>query len=320
MGLFKEPRHWNLQPVRRNSITLTLRRVQLVIVLLLFWMLALVLPGIHFTPGNWTAIQAGLRGTHPSLEILSGVFSALALIALAGLLLLAFRKLIARKKKRDPEHQMYREPIPTPWPIYVIVIFILAAAGGLVWWAWEPPNMTERTGTPVYWQAPERDREKESLSAAPPSALPMREHRSAEWVVIPLAFFFAIGLGVVLWRWLRRQSGRETLEVPEVGQAVAQAVWELESGGELSDIVLGCYREMCRILGQKAALRREMTAREFVRHLDQVGVRGEEIASLTTLFERVRYGRLAAGPEERTETIALLKAIETRYGKGHDEA
>lgn len=100
----------------------------------------------------------------------------------------------------------------------------------------------------------------------------------------------------------------------------AQAVSDLEKGEELSDIVLRCYREMCRILGRKVVLRREMTAREFVRQLDHVGVRGEEIASLTRLFERVRYGRLESGPAERAEAIALLKAIEIRYGKRPDAA
>ena len=132
---------------------------------------------------------------------------------------------------------------------------MIAAVGGLVWWAWEPPNMTERTGIPVYSQAPEGDRERTSLSVAPTSALPRREPRSTEWVVIALVSFFAIGFGVVLWRWLRHLE-RETSEVPEAGQAVAQALCALEKGGELSDIVLRRYRDMCRILGWKAELRR----------------------------------------------------------------
>ncbi len=307
-----------LRPAWRNSAALILRRVQLAIVLLSFWMLAIALPGVHFAPGNWTAIQESLRSDQHSSELLTGVFAALVLIALAGFLVLALRRIFARKKKSDPEHQLYREPIPTPWSIYLVVVFMLAAAAGLAWWAWEPADLTERTATSVYSQPSAGDREKESPPAAPPDALPGREHQSREWLVIPLASFFSIGLGVVLRRWLRRQPEKETPEIPKVGQVVARSVWELEKGGELSDVVLQCYRQMCHVLAQKAVLRREMTVREFVEQLNQVGVRSKEIAGLTELFERVRYGRLKTGPEERTEAIALLKAVETRYGKGPD--
>jgi hypothetical protein len=306
--------------VPHTLTSVTLRRVQIVLVLFLFWVLAIVLPDVHFAPGKRTVLQEGLKGAHPSLEVLLGIFSALALIALAGLLLWAFRKVVGRKKNDDDEHQMYHEPIPTPWSVYLILILFFAAVGGLLWWAWEPSNMLKRAENPLYSQAPAGDRESKSLPAALPSALPGRERQSREWVVIPLATFLAIGLGVVLWRLLRRQPETGASEVPEVSQVVARAGSDLEKGGELSDTVLRCYRDMCRIVGRKVALRREMTAREFLRHLDHVGVRAEEVTSLTTLFERVRYGRLETGPEERAKAIALLKAIETRYGKGPDAA
>jgi hypothetical protein len=304
-----------------NSLTfVTLRRVQIVFVLFLFWVLAIVLPDVHFAPGNRTARQEGLRGVHPSLEMVLGISSAVTLIALAGLLLWGFRKVLRRKKKHDDEHQIYHEPIPTAWSVYLMLILLFAAVGGLLWWAWEPSNLLERAEIPPYSQAPAGDRESKNLPTPLPSALPGREPQSSEWVVIPLAAFLAIVLGTVLWRLLRRQSEKWASEGPEVSQIVAQAGSDLEKGGELSDIVLRCYRDMCRNLSRKVALRREMTAREFVRQLDHVGVRGEEVATLTTLFERVRYGRLETGPEERAEAIALLKAIETRYGKGTDAA
>ena len=315
------PRFPNRFRGRESSTSVTLRRVQIVLVLFLFWVLAIVLPDVHFAPGNRTVLQEGLRGDHSSVEILMDIFfSAVTFIGLTGLLLWAFWKALRRKKKHDDEYQIYHEPIPTPWSVYLIMVLLLAAVAGLFWWAWQPASMLERRETPFYSQTPAGDREKKGLPAALPSALPPHEPQSREWVVIPIAALLAVGLGVTLWRLLTRQPEKERLEGADVSRMVAQAVSDLEKGEELSDIVLRCYREMYRILGRKATLRREMTAREFVRQLDQVGVRGEEIESLTKLFERVRYGRLGTGPAERAEAIALLKAIETRYGKGSDEA
>lgn len=249
-----------------------------------------------------------------------GAFSVVMVIGLAGLLLWTVWKALRRRKKHDEEYQIYHEPIPTPWSVYLLLMLLLAAVAALFWWAWQPSSMLERREPPFYSQAPTEDRESKDLPVALPSALPRLDPQSREWVVTPLAALLAVGLGTVLWRLLRRQPKKERLERAEVRLMAAQAVSDLEKGEDLSDIVLRCYREMCRILGRKVVLRREMTAREFVRELDHVGVRGEEIASLTRLFERVRYGRLETGPAERAEAIALLKAIEIRYGKRPDAA
>ena len=305
---------------RQGFTGTTHRRVQIVLVLFLFWVLAAVLPDVHFAPGNRTVLQESLRGDHSSAEMLMGVSSVVMVSGLAGLLLWTFRKALRRKKKHDEEYQIYHEPIPTPWSVYLLLILLLTAVAGLFWWAWQPSGMLERRETPFYSQTPAEDRERKSLSATLPSALPRLEPQSREWVVTPLAALLAIGLGTVLWRLLRRQPTKERSERAEVHRMVAQVVSDLEKGEELSDIVLRCYREMCRILGRKVVLRREMTAREFVRQLDHVGVRGEEIASLTRLFERVRYGRMETSPAERAEAIALLRAIENRYGKRPDAA
>jgi len=135
-----------------------------------------------------------------------------------------------------------------------------------------------------------------------------------------LAIGFLSGLSFLVWRGLRRRPSLEEPEMPDLGGIVARAVMDLEKGGELSDVVLRCYRDMCGILGRKVALRKEMTAREFAQKLQQAGVGEAEVLKLTDLFERVRYGRHAASPDERAEAVALLQAIETHYGKVADEA
>lgn len=134
-----------------------------------------------------------------------------------------------------------------------------------------------------------------------------------------MAIGLLAGLSLLVWRGLRGRPSIEEPEVPDLARIVARAVTDLEKGGKLSDVVLRCYRDMCAILGRKVALREEMTAREFAQRLQQAGVGGGEVLRLTDLFERVRYGRHMAGPDERAEAIVLLQAIENQYGKVADE-
>jgi hypothetical protein len=134
-----------------------------------------------------------------------------------------------------------------------------------------------------------------------------------------LAISLLAGLGWVAWRNRLGRAPKDKPEAIDLGGIVAPAVMDLEKGGELSDVVLRCYRDMCAILGRKVALRKEMTAREFAQGLQQAGVGEKEVLRLTNLFERVRYGRHKANPDERVEAITLLQAIESQYGKGADE-
>ncbi|NWF54901.1 MAG: DUF4129 domain-containing protein [Syntrophaceae bacterium] len=134
-----------------------------------------------------------------------------------------------------------------------------------------------------------------------------------------LAISLLAGVGWAAWRtWIVRAPKAEP-EAMDLGEIVAQAVLDLQKGGELSDVVLRCYRDMCAILGRKVVLRKEMTAREFAQRLQQVGVGERELLRLTDLFERVRYGRHSDSPDERVEAITLLQSIESQYGKGANE-
>ena len=62
-----------------------------------------------------------------------------------------------------------------------------------------------------------------------------------------------------------------------------------------------------------------MTAREFTRLLLKSGIDEQEVARLTDLFERVRYGRHITDPDEQAEALGLLKSIEAKYGRTLNE-
>jgi len=295
-----------------------LRRGQIILVLFSVWLLAITLPGVHFAPGNWEAIKQGLAGKPPSLEILLGIILALGAIFLAGLVLLLLKG-GSRRRKGDDSYEIYREPIPVPWSVYAIIVLLFAALAGLVWWARQPSTVTERQAMTQQRMAVPQEKAIEKSPAPPPEAL--REHglpdlRIEEYLLV---IGFLAGLSWVAWRGLKGRPPKEELEAADLGRIAARAAMDLEKGAEVSDVVLRCYRDMCAILGRKVAMRNEMTAREFAHRLQQAGVREEEMMRLTTLFERVRYGRHVAGPDERAEAIALLKTVENQYGEVVDE-
>ena len=298
---------------------MTLRRGQIIFILFSFWILAIVLPSVRFSPGDWEAIKQGLSGKQPSLEILFGFIFALGTILFLFLLGLFFWEARRREKKEDDPHEIYREPMPVPWPAYVFIVLLLIFVGGLLWWVQHPSTATQPSAVTRELSAPAK--EQATQVPQPISPLDSSGPRRSEWKWLEylLALGFLAGLSFLTWRGLRRRPSVDIPEMPDLSRIVARAVMDLEKGGELSDIVLRCYRDMCAILGRKVALRKEMTAREFAQRLQQAGVSEREVLRLTSLFERVRYGRHAASPDERAEAIALLQTIERRNREVVDE-
>ncbi len=260
-------------------------------------------------------MQQRLTDKPPSLEILLGCILILTAAIFVGLLVLSFRGTRRRKRKDSDHHEIYREPIPVPWPVYAVIVLLFAALAGLVWWARQPTTVMERQAKTL--QPMTASQEEAIKESPPPPPEAGDEHglpglRILEYI---LAISLLAGLGWAAWRsWIGR-APKAVPEATDLGEIVAQAVLDLQKGRELSDVVLRCYRDMCAILGRKVVLRKEMTAREFAQRLQQVGVGEKEVLRLTNLFERVRYGRHQANPDERVEAITLLQSIESQYGK-----
>ena len=296
---------------------MTLRRGQIVIILFSVWVLAVILPNVRFAPGNWKALKQRMTDRPPSLEALLGIILVIAVILFGGLVLFLWKGRWKRRKG-DDLYQIYREPIRVPWSVYVIIVLLFAALGGVVWWIRQPSKVPEQAVPSLHSLVPSENK-PESSPPPPSTVLPGPKLPELEWVGYLLAIGLLVGGSWKVWRSLKDHPEGEEPDISNVGQIAAQAAWDLEKGAELSDVVLRCYRDMCNILRRKVSLRQDMTAREFAQYLQEAGVREVEVARLTFLFEQVRYGRYVAGPEERAEAIALLKAIENQYGKVADE-
>jgi hypothetical protein len=158
----------------------------------------------------------------------------------------------------------------------------------------------------------------ESTGAAPaPVAgdpLPSFAANPTPWLIIAVSVLLVALLLAAIWFFWRRLRAQAS-PLARLADEAQLALADLQSGGELKDTVLRCYREMSQILGEQrgVARPRDMTPREFEQQLAAAGLRDEHIRQLTRLFERVRYGARQVGEREEREAVACLSAIARAY-------
>jgi len=304
---------------------MSLRRLQLIVIFFFIWMLAIILPTLRFAPGNWTLVKMERIQEHisPEMQILLEIIGVCLIISMAILgILIAVSVWRRRRKKQEDDYFIYRENPPVTWPVYVVMVLLFVGLGSLIWLSWRHADVFEDLMGPQ--RSVETSQVQGQRPLAPESPTPetgrpkIHPVYSPEWrILLILALLIVLGLSI---RYiLKSKPLKEELEVPQVVQIVANAVKELERGGEPSDIVLRCYRDMCKILGRKVTMSRDLTAREFTKLLLQTGIDEEGVTRLTDLFERVRYGRYRTGPNEQAEALALLKTIEEKHGGSSNE-
>jgi len=127
----------------------------------------------------------------------------------------------------------------------------------------------------------------------------------------------AVGVGVALLvggaLWLLWRSRRAPAPHPlaQVAEQARQAIRAIEAGGDVRNVILRCYFEMGRILGEEKGLLRQstMTPREFECSLTAAGLPGPAVRRLTRLFEGVRYGAKPTGAREEQEAMLALVEI-----------
>jgi len=305
---------------------LVLRRIELVLILFAFWILAIVLPTVHFAPGNWALLRLDRMDgqVSPETEVffhITGIILLLGVVVTGALTIVSIWR--GRRRKKEEENFIYRENPPLPWSVYATLIFFLAGFGGLIWLASQHTDPLEHFIGPRGTTEIRRARSEHSAVSKPTEPEPEKSEvvkgPSPRWIPF-LIFGVAIFVGLLLWQifWIKRSQGGLAFR-HQVIQVVSDAIKELEGEGEVSDVVLRCYRDMCKILGRKVAMSRDLTAREFTRLLLQAGVREREVTGLTDLFERVRYGRGLSGPTEAAEALAFLKSIEEKYARSENE-
>lgn len=140
------------------------------------------------------------------------------------------------------------------------------------------------------------------------------EANPSDWLVTLTTIVLAVaatGLLVgILFLFLRsRQPKQQPLK--RVAFEAQAAIDAIEAGGDLRDVILRCYFEMNRAIGDARNLKRnaDMTANEFESFLLDRGLPHEPIHNLTDLFVKVRYGAFQPGRQEERLAISSLSAI-----------
>ncbi len=121
--------------------------------------------------------------------------------------------------------------------------------------------------------------------------------------------------GLWIFRMMRR-SIEGSLQHDELALTAQSALDEIHAGGELSNIILRCYKEMTRIVAEKRNIRRQgyLTPSEFADQLSRAGLPREQVFRLTRLFEAARYGDQNINTLDEKEAISCLTAVTSFLG------
>lgn len=129
------------------------------------------------------------------------------------------------------------------------------------------------------------------------------------WVVLAGILML---LAIAAWWLMRRKPTAQPDAILEEAQSALQA---LDRGENFQNVIIKCYLQMSSTLQSETGVAREanMTPREFEKALSRRGVPVKPVATLTRLFERVRYGEEPASPEEEEAGKSCLQAITSFY-------
>lgn len=136
---------------------------------------------------------------------------------------------------------------------------------------------------------------------------------SPSWIG-PIVTFMLAGLLALLA--LRNMAARRARNLP-VGRSLnlasnaQDAADALRLGSDVGETIQRCYLDMCEMLQDERGVARHsaMTPGEFEIALRKYELPSESIATLTGLFEEIRYGGVVAVAEQKAKAIDSLEAI-----------
>ena len=103
-------------------------------------------------------------------------------------------------------------------------------------------------------------------------------------------------------------------QTEELMKKIDAAMKDLQKGGEVQEIIIRCYRQMCRILskGSKMHGDESMTPREFERAVvSQTGIDERPVSELTSLFEEARYSTHPIDNSKRKQALSALRQVKS---------
>jgi hypothetical protein len=133
---------------------------------------------------------------------------------------------------------------------------------------------------------------------------------------VPPLLLWLVGIGllaacILIGIWVFAPPSNRATTVDLLGLEAEKAWQALQTGLDLKDVIVKCYRQMSLALEKEQGIERKdfMTTREFENLLEAAGVPHDPIHQLTQLFEAVRYGNWQPNPVDEQKAIHCLEAI-----------
>ena len=172
-------------------------RAQVILILLCVGMLVIVLPTVHFAPGDWDAFQRAAISNELTEEMQSSsqyqrAYWIILAIILLGLVIL--RVWVLRRKRAKKENLIYHEYPRNPLLAWVLILFLFATIGGGIWWVKRHPMLLKHmlTSKPRL-EIPQKPAQSPQVGSAHKNQQ-ILEHAAPLWVVYLL---LTVALGAV---------------------------------------------------------------------------------------------------------------------------
>jgi Domain of unknown function (DUF4129) len=146
-------------------------------------------------------------------------------------------------------------------------------------------------------------------------------HVPSSGLVLAVTIGIALLLVGLAWWWIRRQrTGVVDMHTDDLSETAQQAADDLRSGNNVEETVQRCYLEMCEVLQRERGVTRSVatTPSEFQSTLIARDVPAEAVETLTSLFERIRYGGGSASSDDQQRAIISLDSIAAATRDWHD--
>jgi len=117
--------------------------------------------------------------------------------------------------------------------------------------------------------------------------------------------------GVLILFYRKMRNLKQDEEDVSIKDVTEQALNSISEGSQITDIIISCYNDMVVCLQEERGITRSdsMTAGEFKFKMMNIGLPKDEVEELTSLFERVRYGREPLSEDDEKEAVMCLKSV-----------
>ncbi len=139
-----------------------------------------------------------------------------------------------------------------------------------------------------------------------------RSGGTGQYVVLAvIAVFLGVITGKILMSFYARRTQKVESQGEELLRKMDTAIRKLGEGGDINEVIIRCYEEMCKVLRKSGVKDRDyFTPREFENAIiSQMDINPGPVGRLTSLFEEAKYSSHPIDNSKRRDAISALKEL-----------